>query len=483
MKKKLLIAFLALCMLMMPLVSCKKDNKPGDDTRETIELDTSDGYDYGKLDCENGEFTFLQCTEDTWNMKTALVPDAESEDEVSNAVYSRNAKLEVLYNVVFKCINRDIYETSEYVRTQCMGGTDADGCDVAFVVGKNVPTLIAESLLNDISTFQEIQIYEPWWGQEIREASQFGGSESLYFAQSDISLTAFELTWCVSVNLDRINALNMENPYELVENNQWTMGKLFEMAKEGMQPNPDDSYTYNEDTTCVLGLVTYNNFALAGLNGSGCFLTQKDDLGLPTFTGYGEHFSDVVEMFAEAFNTPGYMKHANDEGFHYEDIFAKKRSLFAGIEVKAATKFRALEMNYGILPIPKYDSNQTKYYSNVNYEAPVMVIPNTNHEAEKTGRILDTMAYLSYKDLLPVYYVNSLSYKSFGTPEAKKMLDIIRDSRCFETSLLYGWTTDYYIEIRGIMTGFRATTNPTNAIRQYKDAIVTTLNNYIATLK
>ena len=112
-----------------------------------------------------------------------------------------------------------------------------------------------------------------------------------------------------------------------------------------------------------------------------------------------------------------------------------------------------------------------------------MVIPNTNHEAEKTGRILDTMAYLSYKDLLPVYYVNSLSYKSFGTPEAKKMLDIIRDSRCFETSLLYGWTTDYYIEIRGIMTGFRATTSPTNAIRQYKDAIVTTLNDYIATLK
>ena len=51
MKKKLLIAFLALCMLVMPLVSCKKDNKPGDDTRETIELDTSDGYDYGKLDC------------------------------------------------------------------------------------------------------------------------------------------------------------------------------------------------------------------------------------------------------------------------------------------------------------------------------------------------------------------------------------------------------------------------------------------------
>ena len=481
MKKRLFVGIFAALLMLMPLASCKKRDDTPDDTRETIDLDTSDGYDYGKLDCNKENFTFLQCTEDTWGMQTALVPNAEdAEDEVPNAVFSRNAILETLYNVTFKCINRPIYETADYVKTQCMG--DVDGADVAFVTGKHVSSLLTEGMLNDISTYQDIQIYEPWWGQKIREESQFGGSSSLYYAQSDISLTAFDLTWCVAVDLERIESFGMESPYTLVDNNEWTMEKLISMAREGMTPNDDGSYTYNEGTSCVFGLITYDNFSLALLNGSACFLTQKNDLGMPAFTGTGERFSDVVEDISLAFNTDGLLKHANEDGFRYEDVFAGKRALFSGVEVKATQKFRSIKMHYGIVPVPKYNTDQATYYSNVNYEAPLLVIPRTDTTKDRTGRILDTMAYLSYKDLLPVYYTNSLSYKAIGTPEGSRMLDIIRDTRCFETSLFYGWTNDFYLELRDVMTGFSATMTATNAIRKYQDGIVAKLNDYIAGL-
>ena len=482
MKKRLMVGVLAVLTMLMSLASCKKENDQPTDTKETIELDTSDGYNYGKLDCNKEDFTFLQCTEDTWGMQTALVPNAEdAEAEVPNAVFTRNDKLETLYNVTFKCINRDVYETAEYVRTQCMAGVK--GVDVAFVTGKHVSSLLTEGMLNDISTYQDIQVYEPWWGQKLREESQFGGSSSLYYAQSDISLTAFDLTWCVVVDLDRIASLGMESPYTLVDNNEWTMEKLLTMAQEGMTPNADGTYTYNDNTSCVFGLITYNNFSLALLNGSGCFLTQKNDLGMPTFTGTGERFSDVVAEIATAFNTSGLMKHANDEGFHYEEIFAARRALFAGIEVKATQKLRSTGMHYGIVPVPKSNSEQSTYYSNVNYEAPLLVIPNTDTNKDRTGRILDTMAYLSYKEVLPVYYTSSLAYKAIGTPEGVKMLDIIRDTRCFETSLIYGWTQDFYLELRDVMTGFSAATTATSTIRKYRDTIITTLNDFVATLQ
>lgn len=482
MKKRLMVGVLAVLTMLTPLVACKKGNNQPTDTRETIELDTSDGYNYGKLDCNKEVFTFLQCNEDTWGMQTALVPTADdTQDEVPNAVYSRNTTLETLYNVVFKCINRGVYQTAEYVRSQCMG--NVEGADVAFVTGKHVASLLSESLLNDVSEYQDIQIYEPWWGQKIREESQFGGSSTMYYAQSDISLTAFDLTWCVAVDLDRIANQDMENPYTLVDNNEWTMEKLLTMAKEGMTPNDDGTYTYNDNTSCVFGLITYNNFSLALLNGSGCFLTQKNDLGMPTFTGTGERFSDAVAEIATAFNTSGLMKHANDEGFHYEEIFAARRALFAGIEVKATQKFRSTGMHYGIVPVPKSNSEQSTYYSNVNYEAPLLVIPNTDTNKDRTGRILDTMAYLSYKKLLPVYYTSNLSYKAIGTQEGSKMLDLIRDTRCFETSLFYGWTNDFYLELRDVMTGFSATMTATNAIRKYSDAINTALNDYIASIQ
>lgn len=481
MKIKLLAMLLALLACLLPLSACKGKGR-GDETRETIELDTSDGYDYGSLDYKGEGFTFLQCDENRWGMKTALAPEAgETGDEVSDAVYSRNVKVETLYNVVIKCINRDIYETGEYVRTQCFGGDST--VDAAYVVGSSVATLIGEGLLNDFSEMNEVQIYEPWWGQKIREASQFGGSSTLYYAQSDISVTAFELTWCVAVNLDRISTLDMENPYELVRGKQWTMEKMFEMAEDGMQSNTDGSYTYSEDTDCILGFVTYNNYAAAGLNGAGCFLTQKDDIGNPTFTGEGQKFLDVVERYATAFHTPGKLVHAQEEGFHYEDIFAAKRSLFAGIEIKATSAFRAAGIHYGILPVPMYDDKQETYYSNVNYLAPLLVIPNTNKAGEATGRILDTMAYLSYKDLLPVYYDSSLSYKSLGTPDSVEMLNIIRDTRCFETGLLYGWTTDFYVDVRYIFVGLTPGTSASTAIGSYREPIIQELNDFITKLK
>lgn len=192
MKIKFLAMLLALLACLLLLSACKGKGS-GDETRETIELDTSDGYDYGSLDYKGEDFTFLQCDENRWGMKTALAPEAgETGDEVSDAVYSRNVKVETLYNVVIKCINRDIYETGEYVRTQCFGGDST--VDAAYVVGSSVAMLIGEGLLNDFSEMNEVQIYEPWWGQKIREASQFGGSSTLYYAQSDISVTAFELT-------------------------------------------------------------------------------------------------------------------------------------------------------------------------------------------------------------------------------------------------------------------------------------------------
>ena len=482
MKFRSILAMFLLLALMTTTIACKKNKTTEEETTGyDFNLDTSDGYDYGKLDCEGGTFTLLQCDEGRWNMKTALVPAELTGDEIADEVVRRNRKIETMYNVSLACLNRDIYETGDFIRTQCMNGDTT--VDAAYVIGSSAPTLLGEGILNDIASTPNIEIYEPWWNQRIREASQFGGSSTLYFAQSDISVTAFELTWSVAVNLDRIATLEMENPYELVKSGEWTIDKMLEMAREGMMPNSDGSYTYTEDSSCILGFVTYNNFATAGINGANCFMTQKDVVGNPAFTGQGEKFVDVVEKWARAFHTEGVATEAQQDGFHYESVFASERALFAGVEVKAFASYRGTYMNYGILPVPKYTADQESYYSNVNYLAPVLVIPETNSAAEKTGRILDTMAYMSYKELLPVYYNNNLCYKALGNAEAVEMLDIIRDTRCFETGLLFGWTTEYYDDIREVFIGFTSGINVQSVVDEHRTAVLANLDAYIAELQ
>ena len=480
MTKKILAVTLLLAMLVS-VVACAKTEEKKVTSQSVENVTTDDGYDFGELDCQGADFTFLQCDEDRWNMITAVAPEDLIGEVVSDAIYARNARISELYNVNIKCKNEDIYETGNYIRTLVSSGDSS--IDAAFVIGENVPSLIVEECLSDISSTPNIQIYEPWWNQTIRESSQFMGSSELYFAQSDISVTAFELTWCMAVNLDIIDEHQMENPYDLVKSGKWTIEKMLQMAKQGMESNSDGSYDYRENTTCVLGMVTYVNFAQAALNGSGCFLTQKDAIGLPTFTGEGERFLDVFGKWVTASNLEGMEFAANDEAFHYEEIFSDGRAVFVGTEVKGVRFYKTQELNYGILPVPKYSEEQESYYSNVNYLSPVLVIPKTNINAEATGRILDAMAYISHKDILPKYYDANLSYQSLKDPESIEMLNIIRDTRCHETSLLFGWTTDYYLELRRVFGGLTSSSATSSIIATNRDKVKSNINKYIAEIK
>ncbi len=479
--KKRILAMVLLLTMIIPLSACKKDeDKGGNNGSVQVDVPEEDGYDFGTLNCDGAEFTFLNAVQPSWNMKDMLVPEEMLNEEVSDAVYSRNLKIESLYNVKIRCMDESVYDTADTIRIQCESGDNTYAA--AFIKGDLTPSLIAANALSDLSANSNIQIYEPWWNQQIREDSQFGGASTLYFAQSDISLTAFELTWCIVGNLDTIDRLKLENPYDLVNNGQWTIDKMIEMSKEAATPNNDGSYEYIEGSECKFGFTTYHNYTAAGLNGAESFLVKKNTYGMPEFTGKGEHFLDVVAKYASAFKTPGVFVHAQEEGMHYEEVFADGRALFAGVEIKATSLFRNKGINYAILPVPKYSAEQESYHSSVNHLAPVLVVPNTNAETEKTGIILDAMAYLSYKELLPVYYDSNLSLKAAQDMESSEILDIIRDTRCFETSLVYGWTTDFRDDVATVFCGMGAGTSASTAIATHEKKIVASIDSYIATL-
>ena len=168
MKKTSLIALLLVIASLFSMAACKKNENKEEESTLDFELETGDGYDYGTLDYEGKEFTFLQCDEGRWGMKTALAPTEFIGDEISDEAFRRNLKVETLYNVNILCLNRDIYETGDFIRTQCMNGEGT--VDAAFVIGSSVAALISEGWLNDLSATPNLEIYEPWWNQRIRRS-------------------------------------------------------------------------------------------------------------------------------------------------------------------------------------------------------------------------------------------------------------------------------------------------------------------------
>jgi hypothetical protein len=72
----------------------------------------------------------------------------------------------------------------------------------------------------------------------------------------------------------------------------------------------------------------------------------------------------------------------------------------------------------------------------------MLVIPVTNGNLSRTGTILDALAYVSHRDVTPVFYDITLSLKRLQNDDSIEMLKIIRDSVTVDLGVMFGWTLD-----------------------------------------
>jgi hypothetical protein len=89
---------------------------------------------------------------------------------------------------------------------------------------------------------------------------------------------------------------------------------------------------------------------------------------------------------------------------------------------------RNTDVDFGILPYPKYDDTQERYYSRVSYYNPTLV-PKTNSDLEFTGCILEALMCESENTVVPAYYEIALKTKYSRDDESSAMLDFIFSTR------------------------------------------------------
>src|SRR5699024_2737357 len=106
-------------------------------------------------------------------------------------------------------------------------------------------------------------------------------------------------------------------------------------------------------------------------------------------------------------------------------------SLFVLIE-----NLKDSNVNYGILPMPKYDENQ-EYYYGVCYDSP-MWVPITVTDTDRTGMIIEAMSAEGYKTIMPAYKDIALKNRYAVDTDSAEMLDIIFANRVISVSLIYG---------------------------------------------
>lgn len=324
--------------------------------------------------------------------------------------------------------------------------------DVTFCRGDKLAPFILEGYLENLLDLPELQFGRPWWDQSIMNASLIGDGDQLYFASTDFSLVGFDGTICLFFNENMLDDLGLDTPYDMVRSGKWTIDRLNEYIKAGTNLNGDEKFTWNVSANSIYGLTSWATCANALLIGANESYIIKDEKNLPTLGIENKRFYDVAARISTMLGQEGdYLLLNNSGEDHYEMIFKAGRALFLCAELKASSKYRDMNYNFGIVPMPKYDESQDEYRSLRFTGSLLMSIPVTNKDMNRTGIIMDALAYKSYTDVLPVYYDVNVSQKGLRNEDSIEMLGIIRDSRFFDIGKAYGWTDDIYAAIQAAL--------------------------------
>ncbi|MGM9625945.1 MAG: hypothetical protein ACI3XM_09605, partial [Eubacteriales bacterium] len=235
---------------------------------------------------------------------------------------------------------------------------------------------------------------------------------------------------------------------------QWTYDVLLSIAKEITNMNGDSSYKWNKDGNAVYGISSHGNAADKFILGANEYFIEKDASGSLAFTANDERFYNVLTDLAFLMDAKnGYTIFGSNEDFDadnggYVYIFQNSRSLFLTAEIKAAQLLRDMDETFGIVPYPKYDASQEGYASSFVNQCFYYSIPTTNSHIEETTVISDYISYLSYRDVLPVYYSNVVEQKGLRNDDSIEMLNIILSTKSVDLGILFGWTNTMLETIR-----------------------------------
>lgn len=287
-----------------------------------------------------------------------------------------------------------------------------------------------------------------YWDQGlIRDMSVAG---KLFFLTGDICVTDDNATWVMLFNKDIVKNIGFEDPYEIVNNNAWTMDRMTEMAKQAVLMN-GSKMSFKPEDGDVWGIVGRAYDGIMFMLGYGCSKVQKNSDDIPELCITDERNVECFGKLYSMFSDSSYCGVADfygawDSGV-YDDairIFANGNALF--MPSKISNLFNDImtdsDVNYGIIPMPKVNDTQDTYCASGNvYDVTLVTVPICCPEdkLDVTLFTIEALAYYGKKMITPSYYNLVLKGQKTKDEESEKNIDLIFKSRKYDLSDAYNF--------------------------------------------
>lgn len=382
-----------------------------------------------EADYNGYKFRMYIRTGEEWQ-RELYVEEADG-DIMNDAIYARNSAVEEKYNIQIEKIDA--------------ADTFGTGADRAILAGEDAYDLVAAHSRNSFSyahnklvldwftDMPNVDLSQPWWVQDAINEFSLGGQ--LYVTVGDISYMDFGASCGMVFNKRIITDNNLDNPYRLVLDGKWTFDKFAEMSRAASADiNGDSVYDIDNDAFGYVTGIWYGPSLV--LRSAGGRVARNNNsmmelcLNNPyTVLAYEKFFNFIETDAAEVMNSGDIVEMSKP--------FIEGRALFYDIKISETIRLRNMDDDFGIIPWPKLDETIDTYYVSAGAGSSAFTVPITVSDTERTSLIVESLAYLGHRDVIPEYFNVVLTTKYARDDDSAAMLDMMIGSRIYDVAFFY----------------------------------------------
>ncbi len=431
-----LSAWLALLLLLgslAVLVSCGGDGGDGQSSGSESMTQGEDAEVDAYVNLEKTEYDKALKVYSIAGSVSDFMPDESQKGEtLTDEMIIKNFRLKEDFGVEIKVTEaKDYLNMINDITKQISGRLD----DYDLYAGQlhNFKNNALQNHCLNLNDLDYIDLYQPWWDENCRDALTMDGDKT-YMMTGNISLPVMLGGSCMAFNKQLMEDLQKEEPYDLVYSGEWTLDKLYEQIDGVTNPNAlDGAGRYGMTTFSLQG--DYSFFYGAGET----FVTFED--GTPVISYNSQKVIDIYNkiynLMIKADSHYIYKSEEYDtiskEGIALEHVFVEGRALYIATYLGGVSAIlTTMEDDYGVVPMPKYDTNQKDYLSFINGAYALFCIANTEKDPDFVAHMMEAIATYNYEYVADKVVDVVAKSKDIRDPESADMVDYVLSSRVYD---------------------------------------------------
>ena len=366
----------------------------------------------------------------------------ETGDVIDDAIFNRNIAVEERLGIEFAYVEEK-GASSDYENWIKKAENDwqADNSyDIYAGYSRSAPLMTLKGMTANLLDYDSFSVEKPWWPAALTTECTI--NDQLYFCSGDISTNLLWMMIGTFYNKDLYSQYfpNEKTPMDMVEDNEWTMEKFFSMVQDIYT----DDGNSKKDNADFYGYVLYETNIDAFQTAAGIISIERDEeKGLRISSSWNsQRCADACELVGNFLDSEGVIY---QDSTKIRDIFYEERGIFITdrlfiVAGKDTSESGKIEFSYGLVPQPKFDTEQENFLTNVGHPFTMYAVNSQSKIIEVAVTTLEAIGSANHRTVTPAVFEVAMKVRYTDDVQTSGMYDLLREGISFDIGRLYAST-------------------------------------------